>query len=132
MPSKASLIRQLTDEIINLKKSPLYPYRIKNGYRPVIGGGNLDAKIVFIGEAPGKKEAETGQPFIGASGKVLDQLLDSVKLKREDVYITSIVNDRPPENRDPSPKEIKLYAPFLLANSKSSSLRSLRRLAAIL
>lgn len=106
MPSKATLIRQLTVEITNLKKSPLYAYRVKNNYQPVIGGGNLDAKIVFIGEAPGKKEAETGLPFIGASGKVLDQLLASVKLRREDVYITSIVNDRPPENRDPSPKEI--------------------------
>ncbi len=118
MPSKATLIRQLTDEIINLKKSPLYGYRIKNNYQPVIGAGSLNAKIVFIGEAPGKNEALTGLPFIGASGKVLDQLLASVKLKREDVYITSIVNDRPPENRDPSPAEIKLYAPFLLRQLK--------------
>ncbi len=114
MPSKASLIRQLTDEIINLKKSPLYAYRVKNNYQPVVGAGSLNAKIVFIGEAPGKNEALTGLPFIGASGKVLDQLLASINLKRENVYITSIVNDRPPENRDPSPAEIKLYAPFLL------------------
>lgn len=114
MPSKATLIRQLADEIADLKKSPLYAFRIKNNYRPVIGAGSLNATVVFIGEAPGKKEAETGQPFIGASGKVLDQLLASVKLERQDVYITSIVNDRPPENRDPSPQEIRLYAPFLL------------------
>lgn len=110
MPSKAALIRQLTNEIINLKKSPLYAYRVKNKYQPVIGAGSLNAKIVFIGEAPGKNEALTGLPFIGASGKVLNQLLTS----REEVYITSIVNDRPPENRDPSPAEIKLYALFLL------------------
>lgn len=114
MPSKQTLIRKLTEEITNLKQSPLYAYRVKNGYRPVIGGGSLDAKIMFIGEAPGKNEAVSGQPFVGASGRILDELLASVKLKREDVYITSIVNDRPPENRDPSPKEIQLYAPFLL------------------
>ncbi len=114
MPSKQSLIRRLSDEIVNLKKSPLYAYRIKNGYQPVIGAGSLDARIVLIGEAPGKNEALTGKPFCGASGKVLDQLLQSINLKREDVYITSVVNDRPPENRDPSPKEIGLYSPFLL------------------
>ncbi len=80
----------------------------------VMGDGNINAEIVFIGEAPGKNEALSGEPFCGASGKVLDQLLQSLNLKREDVYITSIVNDRPPENRDPSPKEIELYSPFLV------------------
>ncbi len=113
MPSKAALIRQLTEEVINLKKSPLYAYRVKNKYQPVIGAGSLDARVIFIGEAPGKNEAITGKPFCGASGRVLDELLASIKLQRENVYITSIVNDRPPENRDPSPAEIKLYAPFL-------------------
>lgn len=114
MPSKQSLIRRLSDEIVNLKKSPLYAYRVKNGYQPVIGAGSLDARIVLIGEAPGKNEALTGKPFCGASGKVLDQLLQSINLKRENVYITSVVNDRPPENRDPSLKEIELYSPFLI------------------
>lgn len=73
--------------------------------RSIAGAGNPNAQIVFIGEAPGKKEDETGLPFIGASGKFLDELLDSIKIKREDVYITSIVKYRPPENRDPTPKE---------------------------
>ncbi len=114
MPTKAALIRQLTEEVINLKQSPLYAYRLKNGYQPVMGEGSLDARVVFIGEAPSKKEAETGKPFCGASGKVLEAMLASVGLSREEVYITSVLNDRPPENRDPSPLEVELYAPFLL------------------
>ena len=68
---------------------------------------------MFIGEAPGKNEAMTGRPFCGAAGKILDELLASIELPRKDVYITNIVKDRPPENRDPLPSEIELYAPFL-------------------
>lgn len=68
---------------------------------------------MFIGEAPGKNEALTAKPFCGASGKILDQLLESAGIKRADVYVTNIVKDRPPENRDPTPSEIALYAPFL-------------------
>lgn len=77
----------------------------KTAKKPVAGAGNPSADIVFIGEAPGKKEDETGLPFIGASGKFLDELLSSIKIKREEVYITSIVKYRPPENRDPTQKE---------------------------
>jgi DNA polymerase len=80
----------------------------------VIGDGSSDAQIVFIGEAPGKNEALTGKPFCGASGKILDHLLAHINVKREDVYITNIVKDRPMNNRDPKPEEIKLYAPFLI------------------
>lgn len=68
---------------------------------------------MFIGEAPGKNEAQTGRPFCGAAGKVLDDLLASVGITRADVYITNIVKDRPPENRDPLPSEIEIYGPFL-------------------
>lgn len=63
--------------------------------------------------SPGEKEAETGRPFVGAAGKMLDKLLLSIPLDRKDVYITSIVQDRPPDNRDPKPEEIALYAPIL-------------------
>lgn len=73
--------------------------------RAVFGNGNPNARIVFIGEAPGKKEDETGIPFIGAAGKFLGVLLESIHLKREDIYITNIVKYRPPENRDPLPEE---------------------------
>jgi DNA polymerase len=110
---KTAELKKIRDEIWNLKESPLYEYRTSNKYYPVIGEGNHDANIMFIGEAPGRNEAETGRPFCGAAGKLLDQLIVSIGLERKDVYITNIVKDRPPENRDPTPDEIKLYSPFL-------------------
>ena len=110
---RTARLRKIRDEILNLTVSPLYEYRKKNKYFPVIGEGNHSAKIMFIGEAPGQKEAETGRPFCGAAGKILDELIESIGLKRGDVYITNVVKDRPPNNRDPSPVEIELYGPFL-------------------
>lgn len=106
-------LQAIRDEIWNLKISPLYEERIKNKAFAVIGEGSHFAKIMLIGEAPGQNEAATGRPFCGASGKILDELLESIQLKRNLVYITNIVKDRPPGNRDPSPYEIKIYAPFL-------------------
>jgi DNA polymerase len=106
-------MKKVKDAVLKLTKSPLYDYRIKNNFYPVIGEGNHDATIMFIGEAPGLNEAKTARPFVGAAGKFLNELLESVGIKREDVYITNIVKDRPPENRDPTPQEIELYAPFL-------------------
>lgn len=111
--NKADLMREIKEEVMNLKSSPLYAERVKNKVFPVIGEGSHNASIMFIGEAPGKNEAQTGRPFCGASGKVLDQLLDSISLKREDVYVTNIVKDRPTQNRDPSLEEIEIYGPFL-------------------
>ena len=81
--------------------------------RVVPGAGNPDARIMFIGEAPGKKEDQLGVPFVGAAGKFLDEMLASIKLKREDVYIANVCKCRPPENRDPLPEEIKLCWPWL-------------------
>ncbi len=112
--TKDKKMEKIKDELVALKESPLYEYRVSNDYVPVVGEGNTDADIVFIGEAPGKNEAQTGRPFCGASGKVLDGLLAHIKLDREDVYITNIVKDRPQDNRDPSKEEIALYTPFLL------------------
>lgn len=106
-------LKAILEKVWNLKESPLYTYRKQNKYYPVIGEGNHAAKIMFIGEAPGENEAKTGRPFCGAAGKILDSLLSSVGLDRKDVYITNIVKDRPPGNRDPFPEEIKLYSPFL-------------------
>ncbi len=80
----------------------------------VMGDGNPDADIVFIGEAPGKKEDELGLPFVGAAGKFLNSMLESVGLEREDVYITNIVKYRPPNNRDPLPEEKAAFWPYLL------------------
>ncbi len=110
---REKILKEIKEEVINLKESPLYKIRIKNKVFPVIGEGNHYAKIMFIGEAPGKNEAETGRPFCGAAGRVLSEMLDSIGLERKDVYVTNIVKDRPPENRDPLPEEIKIYAPFL-------------------
>lgn len=106
-------MKKIRDEILNLKESPLYAERVKNKYYPVIGQGSHDAKVLFIGEAPGQNEAKTSIPFCGTAGKILDELLQSIGMPRESVYITNIVKDRPPGNRDPIPEEIKIYAPFL-------------------
>lgn len=110
---KHEALKQIRDEVLNLTSSPLYAFRTSHKYLPVIGEGNHDAKIMCIGEAPGKNEAQTGRPFCGAAGKTLDMLLESVGIPREDVYIGNIVKDRPPENRDPLPSEIEAYGPFL-------------------
>lgn len=80
----------------------------------VMGHGNLNADIVFIGEAPGKKEDETGLPFQGAAGKFLNTMLEASGLDRGDVYITNIVKYRPPNNRDPKPAEKQAFLPYLL------------------
>lgn len=79
----------------------------------VFGDGNQNASLVFIGEAPGKKEDQQGIPFIGAAGKFLNEMLASIGLKREDVYITNIVKYRPPNNRDPLPAEKSAFLPYL-------------------
>ncbi|MEZ4211139.1 MAG: uracil-DNA glycosylase [Candidatus Paceibacterota bacterium] len=81
---------------------------------PVFGNGNPSAKIVFIGEAPGKEEDLSGMPFVGRSGKFLNEMLESIKLKRDDVYITNVVKYRPPNNRDPKPEEISECLPWLI------------------
>lgn len=80
----------------------------------VMGDGDLDADIVFIGEAPGKNEDEQGLPFVGASGKFLNEMLAQAGMERSDVYITNIVKYRPPNNRDPSPAEKRAFLPYLL------------------
>lgn len=97
---RLKILNNIEEDVLNLKKSPLYKYRKENNYLPVIGEGNHFAEIMLIGEAPGKNEAKTGKPFCGAAGKLLDELLSNAKIKREDIYITNIVKDRPQENRD--------------------------------
>lgn len=84
----------------------------------VPGDGNPDADIMFIGEAPGKNEDLQGKPFVGAAGKFLNEMLASVNLKREDIYIGNIVKYRPPNNRDPLPQEIADCAEWLAEQIK--------------
>lgn len=85
----------------------------------VMGHGNPNARIIFIGEAPGKQEDLQGIPFVGAAGKLLDEMLASISLNRSDVYITNIVKYRPPNNRDPLPEEKKEFWPYLLREIKA-------------
>lgn len=110
---KHSQMKQIRDELLTFKESPLFEYRTENHYFPVIGEGTHDAHILFVGEAPGENEAKQARPFCGRSGKLLDEMLASIGLDREKVYITNLVKDRPQDNRDPTLKEITLYSPFL-------------------
>ena len=82
--------------------------------KPVPGEGNIDTDIVFIGEGPGSTEAEQGRPFVGRAGKLLDNMILSIDFKREDVWIGNIVKHRPPNNRKPTPEEMKACMPFLI------------------
>ncbi|HIC04095.1 MAG TPA: uracil-DNA glycosylase [Nitrospirales bacterium] len=80
----------------------------------VFGIGNPNASILFIGEAPGFHEDKQGEPFVGAAGKLLTELLESAGLSRNDVYIANVIKCRPPDNRDPMPDEIETCKPFLM------------------
>lgn len=105
---------KLIEEIMNCRKCALY----KNRKNPVPGEGNKNADLMFIGEAPGAREDETGRPFVGAAGKLLTELIEFIGLSRENVYITNIVKCRPPGNRDPREEEINACLPYLLKQIK--------------
>lgn len=90
----------------------------KSATQMVFGEGSASADIVFIGEAPGKQEDIQGLPFVGASGKMLNEMLESIGIKRDDVYITNIVKYRPDNNRDPLPEEKKEFWPYLIKQIK--------------
>ncbi len=109
---KQSKLDQIAADIV---KNNVCPDLAKSAKHLVPGEGNPDASVMFIGEAPGKNEDLTGKPFVGAAGKFLDELLLSIGLKREDVFITSILKYRPPNNRDPKPAEKDAFWPYLLA-----------------
>jgi DNA polymerase len=104
------LLDQIAADIVKLN---VCPDLASEATQLVFGDGNPDADIVFVGEAPGKNEDLQGVPFVGAAGKFLDEMLDSVKLIRSDVYITNIVKYRPPGNRDPLPEEKAEFLPYL-------------------
>lgn len=101
----------LRDEIITKNTCPELATQAT---QLVMGDGNANADIVFIGEAPGKNEDEQGIPFVGAAGKFLDTMLAEAGMNRSDVYITNIVKYRPPNNRDPLPEEKAAFLPYLL------------------
>ncbi len=109
MAELPTTVAELHEKCISSGKYPLFP----GATRLVPGHGNPDAEIMFIGEAPGADEDKNGIPFVGRAGKFLDELLNSINVKREEVYITNMVKCRPPENRDPEEDEIKLYKAWL-------------------
>lgn len=109
--TRDDLLDQIKADILNQN---ICPDLAKTATNLVMGSGNPNADIVFIGEAPGKQEDEQGLPFVGASGKFLNEMLDTIGLNRQDIYITNIVKYRPPNNRDPLPEEKQAFLPFLV------------------
>lgn len=102
-------LEQLAAEIAQCHKCPLARGRTKT----VPGQGPADAKLMFIGEAPGFHEDRQGLPFVGAAGQFLEQLLASIGMTRDQVYICNVIKCRPPNNRDPLPEEIEACRPYL-------------------
>lgn len=104
------MLLAIKEEVIACQKCGLY----KTRNLPVVGQGNHSAQVMFIGEAPGATEDKTGVPFCGRAGEILNLLLASAGIRREDVYIANILKDRPPGNREPAPEEIAACTPYLL------------------
>jgi len=107
--NKLKIIKEIEEQIKNCKKCRLREQRDKY----VIGEGSLDAKIMFVGEGPGRDENRVGRPFVGRAGQLLDKILNSVDISREDIYITNVVKCWPPNNRNPRQDEIKACFPYL-------------------
>ncbi|MFP3157473.1 MAG: type-4 uracil-DNA glycosylase [Caldivirga sp.] len=108
--SKVEELRRISEEIEACSKCPLHLTR----RRAVPGEGNPNAEVMLIGEAPGEVEDETGRPFVGAAGKLLNSLLQDIGVDRSSLYITNVVKCRPPNNRDPTDEEINACKPYLI------------------
>ncbi len=107
---KQKRLDEIRQEIL---ASQICPELAASATQLVFGDGNPNAELVFVGEAPGKNEDEQGLPFVGAAGRFLNEMLASIGMSRQDVYITNIVKYRPPDNRDPYPDEKAAFLPFL-------------------
>lgn len=105
--SKETELKDLEEEIKNDSSLPLQEANL------VFGEGNINADVMFIGEAPGFYEDKLKRPFVGRAGQLLNKFIESIGWRREDVYITNILKRRPPNNRDPLPSEIEAYKPYL-------------------
>lgn len=104
-------IEEIAEKIASCTKCRL----AENRRNPVPGEGDTDADLLFIGEGPGRQEDQQGRPFVGRAGQKLDDILNSVSVKREEVYITNVVKCRPPENRSPRSGEIQTCSSYLEA-----------------
>ena len=110
---KEAALKAIRSDLIAATDSPLYPLRQENRFFPVLGDGNADATLLFISEAPGINEAKEGRPFFGQSGAVLNEMLATIGLTREQVFVTNFVLDYMGGKREPKPAEIAYYAPFV-------------------
>ena len=111
MSSSLTTLQELAESLHNCQRCPL----AKLGRRQVVFGvGNPHASVMFVGEAPGFHEDQKGEPFVGAAGQLLNDLLESAGLSRADIYIANVIKCRPPNNRDPEPQEVETCKPFLL------------------
>ena len=108
--TKSQELEKLKSKIKNIKNCDLK----KNATNLVFSDGNINSKIMIIGEGPGAQEDIEGIPFVGRAGKLLDKMLDAIQLDRSKVYISNVVNYRPPENRRPTEEEIERYLPYLI------------------
>ena len=106
---KEDLLKKLKDEISNIENCTLK----NNSNNLVFADGNHDSSIMLIGEGPGQKEDEQGKPFVGDAGILLNKMLEAIQIKRNNIYITNVVNYRPPNNRKPEPSEINRYSNYL-------------------
>ena len=107
--NKLELLKKLKSKIENLQECELK----NNANKIVFGDGNAESPLMIIGEGPGQKEDDAGKPFIGDAGILLNKMLTAININRKDIYITNVVNYRPPSNRKPEMKEIKRYTEFL-------------------
>ena len=107
--NKSEKLDKLKRKIQSIKNCDLK----KNATNLVFGDGNINSKIMLIGEGPGANEDKEGKPFVGRAGKLLDKMLEAIKLDRTKVYISNVVNYRPPSNRKPTDEEIERYLPHL-------------------
>ncbi len=107
--SNAELLRTLREEMGECSRCSLH----RDRKHLVFGQGNPDARLMFVGEAPGRDEDLQGEPFVGRAGKLLTKIIQSISLQREDVYIANVIKCRPPKNRNPLPEEIRTCHPFL-------------------
>ncbi len=107
--NKSKLLENLKEKIINIQNCEFK----NNATQMVFGDGNTNSPIMTVGEGPGQKEDELGKPFVGDAGQLLNKMFNAINLKREKIYITNVVNYRPPNNRKPEPAEINRYSEFL-------------------
>ena len=107
--NKTDQLKKLREKIQNIENCELK----KNASKIVFADGNIDSPIMIVGEGPGQKEDELGKPFVGDAGNLLNKMLKAIKIEREKIYITNVVNYRPPNNRKPEKTEINRYSDFL-------------------